>query len=201
MANRKLRVLKKDQLTPEQIGELLGSKTYDSNFHPVQLLNIMGEGLGRATFCAKNRIASQTFANWRAAHPEFDAAYEVGKELSEAWHEEIARKYLIVESTQECQIKFNTTLWSMIMRNRHGMAEHREVCLPKLKNAKTFQGQYRAILASLAEGELTTKEASNLTQVIEAGIKIKESTELENRLNALENALKSGVGEDEFVEE
>jgi len=94
--------------------------------------------------------------------------------------------------------KLNTTLWSMTMRNRFNLTEHRKLKIPGLAKAQNFVEQLQAILSELANGNLTASEATQLSKLVEVGMKVFEVTELEKRVTQIEQAQRIGVVDEDF---
>ena len=58
---------------------------------------------------------------------------------------------------------------------------------PDLKSAYDVSNTMSAITSAVARGELTTSEAAELSRVVEAFVKVIETTEIERRLKILED--------------
>ncbi len=165
---------------------------------PAQLIEMFSRGKDRCHFCAHHSIAEQTFSDWIAKHKEFAAAYEVAQQKAKQWWLDEAQDHLIEHHEGS---KLNTTLWSMIMRNRFELTEHRKLRVKGLEKAKTAMEQMKLVMAELGAGNLTAAEAQNLTKLIESGINVYEKTELEARVSEIEKANRIGVSDGEFKEE
>ena len=165
---------------------------------PAELIEMFSRGKTRAAFCARHSIARGTFDLWLAEYPEFAEAYEIAKLKAEAWYDEVGEKHLTEEHEGP---KLNTTLYSMIRRNRVEMTEHRKLKIAGLKQAKNFADQMMQIMNELANGNLTGSEAQQLAKLVETGVKVFEHTELEKRVSEIEKASKLGIDDSEFKEE
>jgi hypothetical protein len=162
----------KDLSSAEEIVErILNSMElkYDPPFHCVLLLKLFTEGRDIAAFCSSANIARSTFFEWLRKYKEFNVTYELARDKSRMWWEEMAR--IGVTDTS-----FNTTLWSINMRNRFGYAEHRKIKIKALSKAAGAKEQHKAIIDELSSGNLTGPEAMQLSNVILSGIKVEEHT-------------------------
>lgn len=165
---------------------------------PAQLIEMFSRGKDRCHFCAHHSISERTFSDWLVKHPEFAEAYETAQAKAKAWWLNEAQDHLVEHFEGS---KLNTTLWSMIMRNRFELTEHRKLRVRGLEKAKTAMDQMKVVMAELGAGNLTATEAQSLTKLIESGVNIYESTELEKRVTEIEMANRIGVPDGEFKEE
>ena len=165
---------------------------------PAQLIEMFSRGKDRCHFCAHHSIAEQTFSDWIARYPEFAEAYETAKAKAKTWWLDEAQDHLVEHYEGS---KLNTTLWSMIMRNRFELTEHRKLRVKGLEKAKTAMQQMKVVMSELGAGNLTAAEAASLTKLIESGVNIYEATELEKRVSEIEMANKLGAADGEFTEE
>lgn len=178
-----------------------GLKWGESKYKPELcdiLIQMLSEGDSRARFCDKQDISYKTFDLWLAKYPEFQAAYEIGIPKAEYWWEKISKKHLTYNTDSD---RLDHIVWSMNMRNRFGWTEHRKVKVEGVADSADFNAQYQKIIAMLAAKELTVAEAQQLAKVIETGVNVYKTTELEKRVTEIEKANAMGVGEDEFKEE
>jgi len=165
---------------------------------PAQLIAMFTEGKDRAHFCAHHSIANATFDIWLDKNPEFKEAYTIAQQKAKRWFLDVAQNHLIQEHDGA---KLDSKLWSMLMRNRFEMTEHRKLKIEGLKIAKNFQEQMQSILDELAKGNLTASEAQQLSKLVETGVAIHEHTELEKRVGEIEKANRIGLHDGEFKEE
>jgi len=165
---------------------------------PAQLIAMFTDGKDRCHFCSHHSIASETFDAWLAKHEEFAEAYKIAKSKAHAYMMNVAQEHLVEEFQGK---KLNTTLWSMLMRNRFELTEHRKLKMEGLKKAKSFAEQMQVVMNELASGKLTANEAQQMSRLIETGVSVYESTELEKRLSEVERAGKIGVADSDFKEE
>lgn len=169
---------------------------YKEHF-PEQLVKMFSEGKDREDFCSYASISYNTFDMWLKKHPEFKSAYEVAKVKAKQWYTRVARDHLIEEPEGP---KLNTKLWSMLMRNRFELTEHRKIKSEALAKAKTHADRMKAIMNELATGNLTAAEAQALCKLVETGVSVEANTELVKRLEQIEAAQKSGVIDSDFKE-
>lgn len=162
---------------------------YDPQVHIPLLLDLFSEGKDIAAFCYEAEIGRSTFHFWCHEHPAFQRAYIFAREAAHAWWEDIAQQNI---SGKE----FNTTYWSMIMRNRFGYTEHRKIRIDGFKTAKNFKEQHQVLVQLLADGEASAPEANHLASFIMQGAKIDEMTEMKEDVEKLKALLgqKEGIG-------
>jgi hypothetical protein len=80
--------------------------------------------------------------------------------------------------------------WQMVMRNRFQFTDQRKLSIPKIKGAKTFKKQYDMILEHLQEGNLTAREAQQLSGLITAGLGIQTQEDMERLSQEIEELKK-----------
>ena len=83
---------------------------------------LMAKGWSKTEVCAKLGVQRATLLAWQAKHSPFLNAVKKGEELSKAWWMAKGRNSMNDAS-------FNSTLWYMNMKNRHGWADKKEVKL------------------------------------------------------------------------
>lgn len=165
---------------------------------PQELIDLFAKGKDREHFCSKHNIAACTFDLWLEKHQEFADAYEIAKQKGKQWFNDLAQKHLVQKHEGD---KLDTKLWSMMMRNRFDMTEHRKLKIEGLKQAKNFNDQLHQIYKELAKGNLTGSEAQQLAKLIETAVKVHEVTELEKRIADIERVNRTGVADEDFKEE
>jgi len=84
------------------------------------IIPLMAEGMAKVEVCAKLGIDYNTFMSWQDKHPKFFLSVKKGDKLSKAWWMKQGR-IALRDGT------FNSTLWYMNMKNRHGWADKKEV--------------------------------------------------------------------------
>ncbi|MBW2610684.1 MAG: hypothetical protein JRC68_10135 [Deltaproteobacteria bacterium] len=87
------------------------------------VVNLMKKGWSKVEVCAQLEIDYHTFLSWQEKHKPFLQSVKRGDKLSEAWWMGKGRISLN-DST------FNSTLWYMNMKNRHGWADKTELRTP-----------------------------------------------------------------------
>lgn len=158
---------------------------YDPEYHIPILLEHFMEGRSISAFCYSAEVCEKTFFNWVDKYPPFRISYEVAKRLAEMWWEQKA--LLNLEGAPG--ITFNQTLWSMVMRNRFNYTEHRRLHVPNLKTTKNLKEQVNALIAYLADGNLTAPEANQISNLILAAMKVEEHTEVKKELAELKSMM------------
>ena len=157
---------------------------YDIDLHVPMLISVFKEGRDISVFLCAAEITESTFHCWVRDHAEFKVAYEIAKFYARTWWEEFGRYGASDPS-------FNTKYWSMIMRNRFDLTEHRKLKVPGLKTAKDFCAQIQCLIDHISDGNLTGSEAQQLSNLILAAVKVKEVSETEKRMEMLEEKLES----------
>lgn len=165
---------------------------------PEQLIEMFSRGEDREDFCAFHSISEATFSAWLLKHTEFSEAYDIAKLKAKHWFNSVARNHLTYEHEGT---RLDSKLWSMMMRNRFELTEHRKLKLLGLDKAKSAVDQMKLVMAELAAGNLTGSEAQQVAKLIESGVTVYEATELEKRVAEIEKASRVGVADDEFKEE
>jgi len=164
---------------------------YDPAPHAALLVELFAGGHDIAAFCHDAEIARSTFYKWVLDHDEFARAYEVARESARIWWEnQVPENGGLVEMDG---VKFNTKLWSMIMKNRFDLTDQRKLHLPKLKKAKDFNEQIKILSEYAADGSLTSSEANQLSGLILAAVRVEESTVLKAKLDKLEAYIETQV--------
>lgn len=151
--------------------------TYDKDRHPQLLIELFTDGCDVADFCAELNISKQTFFTWIKIHAELATAYEIAKAKAEAWLNNKGRKGM----TSEC---FQANVWSMLMRNRCRMTEHRAVQIDFTK-CKTSNDKVKVLEKELNEGNLTPMEAKCFADLIKSTAEINEKTEIAKQVDEL----------------
>ena len=171
-----------------------GESKYKSTM-PQELINMFAMGDDRSHFCKKYNISTRTFHDWINTNPQFAEAYEIAKEKAKAHFLNVAMDHLVEEPEGP---RLNTKLWSMLMRNRFELTEHRKLKIEGLKRAQNFQEQMQSILDELAKGNLTGSEAQQLAKLVETGVSVNQHTEMAKRIEELEKADKLGASDSDF---
>jgi len=164
-----------------RISEMIrrGTKTiYDPEYHPELLIALFCEGYDIEAFSFAAEINQLTFFRWVKRHEEFKEAYSYAREYAKLWWMNRARMKL--EDRE-----FNTTLWSMIMRNRFGFTEHRNIKIKGLKNARTSKQLMDCIKNAIDKGKITGSEINYLTAFAGIDFKISEMKDFEKVLDDL----------------
>jgi hypothetical protein len=151
--------------------------------YPELFIKICKEGGSICNFCCEVEIGRTTFYAWLAEHEEFKAAYNIGREFTEAWLTKTG-----VEGMKGNLDGFNATAWSMLMRNKCGMTADRKIAID-FTGCKTANEKTAVLNERIAQGRLTAKEIKDLSDYIASSVKIDENTEGKQRLEAVEESL------------
>jgi len=82
--------------------------------------SLLAEGASKTEVAAILGTYRDGLIRWQEDNPEFSNAIREGEQLSEAWWEKKGRINLENKN-------FNTNLWFINMRNRHGWADKKDV--------------------------------------------------------------------------
>lgn len=151
---------------------------YDAKKHPKKLLEIFKDGGDVADFCAAVDICRATFYNWLDANPDFSKAYSHARMKAESWLNAQGRKGLWAGQG------FNATVWSIMMRNRCRISEHRTIELD-FASCKTSMEKVKLLDKEISAGKLTTSEAKHLAEYIKACADVNEKTEIAKQVDEL----------------
>lgn len=153
------------------------SSSYDPDKHPTQLIELLSNGEGIAAFCAENNIGERTFFDWIDRYSELEEAYQIAKVKGKRWLE--------AQGTLSMHRKdFQPVVWSMLMRHRCGMTEHRRVPIDFTK-CKTAMEKLAILERQVEKGELTTAEIKNLAEYVRAAADIEQKTDIAERVEEL----------------
>jgi hypothetical protein len=142
------------------------------------LIQVFDRGDDIAMFCSTAGIGRSTFFEWIQKYPEFAEAYEAARECSRTKWESVGGLAGVIDNS------FNTTLWSINMRNRFDYTEHRRLKIKALQDAKTAEEQQQAIMAEIASGNLTGPESMQMLNVVLASVKVEENTQMRKDMEA-----------------
>jgi hypothetical protein len=81
-----------------------------------QVVELMRDGASLVEVAASIGITKDTLHRWKKTNDEFSDSIKIGTQLSEAWWMREGREALRDKD-------FNSTLWYMNMKNRHGWAD------------------------------------------------------------------------------
>jgi hypothetical protein len=159
---------------------------YDCDVHPALLIEVFDRGDDIAMFCSTLGICRSTFYNWIDEFPEFKSAYNVAREMSRTKWEAIGGLNGVV---MPIDVSFNTTLWSINMRNRFGYTEQRKVKVKGLSAAETPEEMSKTIMKGVEEGKYTSSEATALMSIPLSTVKIQEHTEIKKDMKDIKKHL------------
>ena len=155
---------------------------YDPDYHPFLLIGLFKDGNDIEVFCYAAEIHRAQFHRWIKTYPDFKEAYEYAKDMALRWWKVKAHIGLDDPS-------FNNTLWSMMMRNRFRLAEHRPVKVKGLGKSKNTTQMMQAINKAITRGDVTGSEINYLSTYLSTNLKIEEEGPLQARLKAMEDTL------------
>lgn len=162
---------------------------YDPEFHPEEIIRVMrDEGKTTVEVACDWDITTRVINLWAKEHPEFLLAYARAQEYRKAWWLKRGRDGLLTYGDE----KFDSRLFSLMMKYDGINLDERIVKLPALAECKTFAEQSTVICGALASGKITIKEAQGYVDVIATMAKIDEVTELRRMLEEIEKVTKSG---------
>lgn len=175
------------RLTKEELKKRpwLFQTKYEEVMTQDKLVSLMAKGHTTPMLCKALKISRSTLYQWQEDHPDFKKAYEYGKTLREAHHDEIA-----IHNYENP--KFNPVTWQMMGRKYFGYSEYRAIKLPKMHKATNYQEKAQVAMEAMANGEITPNEALIISQVCANHAKTEAETELVKRLEALESKSNEG---------
>lgn len=151
------------------------------------LIEQMSQGKTMVQFCAHIGKSKQTFYAWLDRYKEFSAAYEIAKVKAEAYWTERAD-----ENVDNPDFNFGHIRW--LMGNRFGVTKHRNQRLSKYINTKDLIGSFNKLVKASNSGEINIEELRLNVSILLELANLKEKTELEERMNVIEEALKDKDG-------
>lgn len=168
----------------------------------LEIIDMFSVGKTRSNFCARHTISNNTFEKWRKRHPLFDASCDVAHEAARAYFDDLRDKHYEQEIDLETKTMsgLNYALFNKMYSARFNIADKRAVKVKGLGKSKNEREMLKALMNAIDTGELTPDEAQKLASIIDISLKIKNTVELEERVNELEKSQKTGVAESDFVE-
>jgi len=157
----------------------MATSTYKKTY-PALFISICKQGGGISDFCIQVDIVRATFYNWVHQFPDFEEAFNKGKEYTENWLTNLGIRGMKGEYE-----KFNATVWSILMRNKCSYVEHRKIAID-FTGCATADEKMAVLNERVAQGRLTPKEAKDYADYIKTSAEIHEKTEVIPRLEALE---------------
>ena len=158
------------------------------------LIKRFSTGGSRIEFIADHNICEETFSTWVRDRPGFGDAYLLAKAKALAWYTNLGRTHLEEHSDD---VKLNLGMYNRTMNTRFNLPEQRKLKVKGISKKKVAD-KMNAVLKCIENGELTGREATQISRVVEGVIKVKEHSELEERISQIEQAQKIGVGDDDF---
>lgn len=154
---------------------------YDPATTPDELVKVMREGKTYFHFINQIGVVQDTFHKWVDKYPEFAAAYELGEALAYEWWLNLG--------LQQCDNPaWDNTVWKHTMNTRFRQFTG-GVHLRGFKALTKALDQHKYILNASADQKILAKEARYFTDLIEAGERIRKSSEDEERLARIEEQL------------
>lgn len=144
---------------------------------------MMRDGATRAMVCRDLEISFTTFDNWLVAYPAFASAYEYGRELSQAFLDELAVRNL----DEGGNPLFNTKLYEFHYRMRCRTQSAR------MKAAKTSADKFEALWQEMADGNMFADEASKAAVVVQSSVQAIELPEMKQLLKEIKE-VNGGAG-------
>lgn len=105
---------KANGIEPEKVYNRIGPPIKYEEWMPEMLMLIAGEGGHVAQMCVNLQICKHTFYRWTTEYPEFGAAYDQSRLISQAFYE----KLLLQGAKGEIKVNFNSI--AMILNNKFG---------------------------------------------------------------------------------
>ncbi len=177
-----------------------GSKYSDSMC--LEIIEMFSQGKTRAMFCAKHTICNNTYEKWRKRHKLFDRACDIAHDKARGYFDRMRDEHLLSEIDLEnkSMTGINHAIFNRMYNTRFNIPDKRAVKVKGLGKSKNEREMLKALTKAVDEGELTPDEAQKLAVLIDVSLKIKNTQEMEGRLEVLEKAHLTGFGESEFQE-
>lgn len=116
--------------------------------YAVKLPGMFVNGEAVVEVCQELGISKQTFYVWLKKYPEFQEAYELGKEASEAWWMKLGR------AGAAGKIQIQPATWVFNMKNRFKWTDKTEVSGPDGMPITTINGNMSATEAAKAYAQI-----------------------------------------------
>jgi hypothetical protein len=153
-----------------------------SEKHIPKLIEYYSEGRSQARFCADLDIARSTFYLWIDKYPSFKAAHLVALMKAEAY-------WLDKVEDNIGNSDFNFPAAKFILSNRFGVTSNRKQ-RTKWLNTKDLVGSFNKLLSLYKDDEFNADEVKDNVKILLDLASLKEREELEERMTAIEDALK-----------
>lgn len=160
------------------------------------LITSFKKGESMEEFCAHFDISENTFYKWVKSKPDFAEAYEKAQAKAKAYFLKLGREYMVEENEGA---RINLGLYNRTMNTRFNLPAQRKLKIKGIAKKK-IEDKMHAVMKAVDGGELTSMEATQMSRVIEAAMKVSQHTDLEKRLEQIEQAQKIGVDDGEFKE-
>lgn len=168
---------------------------FDSDYNPFgaskytdafceQIIEMFTLGKTVANFCAFIGIGKDTFCKWRRKYERFDRAVIVAEQCARDYWDNVRDKWLVEDPDGK---KMNWGAFNKMYSTRFNIPDKRPVKVKGLSKSKDERQMLKCLTTALDEEEITPDEAQKLTSLIEVSLKIKNTSELEDRLVALEH--------------
>jgi len=159
----------------------------------------MSKGKGMQTFCAQNNLTRQLFYTWLNKYSDFKLSYEIGKLKLDEYLLDLLHEYKI-ETATDGTTKMNVQIYREIRKATREAHEKREAVMHVNLGGDT-KTMMTSVLNALGAGLIDLDDAAMLANLIETNQRVGENSELFAKVEQLEQALQSGVKQDEFKEE
>jgi hypothetical protein len=167
--------------------------------HCTDLIKVMSKGKGMQTFCAQNNLTRQLFYTWLNKYSDFKLSYEIGKLKLDEYLLDLLHEYKI-ETATDGTTKMNVQIYREIRKATREAHEKREAVMHVNLGGDT-KTMMTSVLNALGAGLIDLDDAAMLANLIETNQRVGENSELFAKVEQLEQALQSGVKQDEFKEE
>jgi len=125
------------------IGTLMNTK-YDPDGHPLQFIALSREGLSDVEIAAEFGVSVTTLRGWSERFADFNTAYDIGKDMHEAWWLREGKENLDNRS-------YNTGLFKFLAGNKLGYSDKMEsknlnitagvLMVPAQQSQKEWEGE------------------------------------------------------------
>lgn len=154
---------------------------YDVNVHLRMIYEVGKSGKTIEAFCNRAGITTKTCYEWAAKYPEFKANLDAFEGLAFEWWCDLG--------LQNCDNElWDNTVWKHTMNTRFRKFTNGNY-LVGFSELKKSTDRHQYIVEAVARADIIGKEAKHFTDLIESGERIKQMTDNEERLKAIEKTL------------
>lgn len=154
---------------------------YKPDTHPKLYTSLMADGKTVYHFLNAVGITKDTFYVWVDKYPELEEAYEQGEALAYNWW----LRYGLDNSENK---DWDNTVWKHTMNTRFRVFTQ-GIHLKSFNQIERALDQHKYLMKATADQKVLPKDSKMMSDLIEAGERIKQFSDQEERLAALEKQI------------